>query len=110
MRKIGDDAEEDSPGQPDNHGNNSQECNTCQIKGFVRKQKERESPYLAVPMGESVVDCGKAEAKREKKGSWRENGYEYLAADALTFLYIYIYVTRSIDLNSLDPINCFKRY
>lgn len=41
--------------QPDNHGNNSQECNTCQIKGFVRKKRGIGRRYNILSDGQQKV-------------------------------------------------------
>lgn len=69
MRKIGDDAKEDRPRQPDNHGNNSQECNTCQIKGFGEGKKNRGSPSTSsyIDGRKDAVDHGKAAKKKKRQ-------------------------------------------
>lgn len=62
MRKIGDDAKEDSQANPTIMATIATSATRAKLKVSYGK-KERESPYLAVSMGEGVVDYGKAKKK-----------------------------------------------
>lgn len=66
MRKIGDDAKEDSQANPTIMATIAKSATRAKLKVSWNEKKERESPYLTVPMGGGVADHGKA-TKREKK-------------------------------------------
>lgn len=81
-REIGDDVKEDSQANPTIMTTIAKSTTRAKLK-VSYERKERESPYLVVPMGGGVVDHGKVtkKIKEKKTADERENGCEHLATD-----------------------------